>query len=88
MRDFTGTIRILDAESLAELRRFDMALPGAGDVAWNPADTQQILVSNGTAYRLLNQETGETGPVTPMFNSQLWPVWHPDGRKVAPLGGG
>ena len=40
-----GTIRILNTESLLELRRFDKLLPNAR-AAWNPKDPQQILMSD------------------------------------------
>jgi WD40 repeat protein/Tfp pilus assembly protein PilF len=79
--DSGHTIRILDTESLAELRRFDAALPRAVP-AWNPADARQILVSNGSAFRVLDQETGEVGPLVSMPNG-FGPVWHPEGRRIA-----
>jgi WD40 repeat protein len=77
-----GAIRILDIESLAELRRVPAVLP-SGNPLWNPADPKQILVSNHHGYRIVNPETGEASPLVAMPNSAGWPVWHPEGRIIA-----
>jgi serine/threonine protein kinase/WD40 repeat protein/Tfp pilus assembly protein PilF len=80
--DSTGVLRILDTESLRELRRFDKAFRGAIP-AWNPADPQQILVCDGRAYRLVNVETGEMGPLLSALPAVHSAVWHPEGRMIA-----
>jgi len=81
--DSTGMIRILDIDSLAELRRFDGVLARAEALAWNPADPRQILLSSGRAYRIVNVETGEMNPLVSMPSGAYWPVWHPEGRMLA-----
>jgi eukaryotic-like serine/threonine-protein kinase len=78
--DATGTIRILDSESLREVRRFDAIMPKA-KMIWNPTNGRQLMAFNERSYRLLDQETGSAGPLVEM-PSGFSPTWHPDGSNV------
>ncbi len=78
-----GTIRLFDAATGNELRRYLINSPLSDSyVDWNP--TGASLVLNGAHLRILDLDTGKTSEVQPPIPSgYLWAAWSPDGRVLA-----
>ncbi|HEY7308776.1 MAG TPA: WD40 repeat domain-containing serine/threonine protein kinase [Gemmataceae bacterium] len=77
------TLRLFEAASGRELRRFSAGAQPIVYLHWNPR-FPQVLLHTQASLRLLNVDTGEVSEVGPKLPSRVsCAAWHPEGRLLA-----
>jgi serine/threonine protein kinase/WD40 repeat protein len=78
-----GSVRIHDAVSGKEVRRFHPTIQGGlTALKWNPR-FPQIALHSSSSWRIMDSDTGQLQPEVTIPGDIFWLEWHPEGRLLA-----